>query len=398
MTLEFNIHAIGTSGAGKTVFLASMYRSLNLRRAGSVFYLATDPLTSAQLSSTYMKVADPEEDWPEATNAMKEWVFTACVTTGPPGQATTQEPLKFRYIDYPGGVLTNPRALESATGKAISARLRAADALLVMLDGQALLAVMKGEPAGDRFLDFELTATLEIVQQTRCPIHFVITKWDLLQSAKITLPQIRSRLENDVNFRDCIQARMEDTPSPIRLVPVSAVGEGYAFLDTDGAMKKYPGFRPKPINVELPLLAVFPDLARTVFAKEGKDVLNHIRQRELSAAQAQSGNEKSYAAKWKTWTSKVTSYFNLTPWGSKLVGYIDALWELQQGKASRKTVNTECGALALLISEFHQRLDEFEQKEPASRLSEVTSNLAADLVTARYKIAHEISRANRGNP
>src|SRR5439155_17829127 len=107
------------------------------------------------------------------------------------------------------------------------------------------------------YMDFDVTSSLEIAQQSRCPVHFAVTKWDLIEG-RHTLAEVRNRLMLDENFQDLVNAKRQDTSASIRIFPVSAVGFGFAELLASGEMKKV-GSRLRPFQVELPLLSVFPD-------------------------------------------------------------------------------------------------------------------------------------------
>ncbi|MGN7200337.1 hypothetical protein [Arthrobacter sp. SAFR-044] len=109
-------------------------------------------------------------------------------------------------------------------------------------------------------MSFDMTSSLEIVQQSRCPVHFVITKWDLLADI-CSLQQVKDKLLTDENLRDLISAKAQDTRASIRLFPVSAVGFEFATPEPNGAMKKN-GTPPRPHNVELPLLSILPDFMK----------------------------------------------------------------------------------------------------------------------------------------
>jgi hypothetical protein len=82
--------------------------------------------------------------------------------------------------------------------------------------------------------------------------YFVITKWDLLED-QFTLEEIRARLLEVDAFRCLVGLRRQQTQG-LRLIPVSAVGKGFARLNGNGAMEKcLNGGRPKPFQVELPI-------------------------------------------------------------------------------------------------------------------------------------------------
>jgi len=54
----------------------------------------------------------------------------------------------------------------------------------------------------------------------------------------------------------------------VRLIPVSAIGRNFATMDADGRMVKSRNGRLRPLNVEIPLCAVLPDL----FAQIGEQL------------------------------------------------------------------------------------------------------------------------------
>lgn len=277
-----NVHALGPSGSGKTVFMAAMYRQLRIKRADADFYLKTDYATSVHMNSVFNAVANPQEEWPASTRVASEWEFGLTVTT-PAGDF---EPLKMRYLDYPGLILTAPRAAADERYQQVIEELKSAHALLVLLDGAGVLACLRGEPQGRRFLDFELSSSLEIVQQTRCPVHFAVTKWDLLEGAH-TLQEVRDLLLGDGSFRDLIRGRFESPAGPIRLIPVSSVGTGFAAIQPNGQMQKL-GPPARPFQVELPLISVIPDFVTYAYSElraKDQDLLDRV-QRHLRNAES----------------------------------------------------------------------------------------------------------------
>lgn len=289
---KVSIHALGPSGSGKTVFMAALYNRLLIRRPNLTFYLKTDPQASLQLNTLYNRIASPTEAWPEASQAVNEWHFRACIPT-PTGDF---EPLEFVYLDYPGGALTNPRAMDDPAIRSLVDRLRSANALLVLLDGQAMLSLLRGERTGRRYMEFDVISSLEIAQQSRCPVHFAITKWDLLEG-QYSLGDVRFKLMEDENFANLINSKGQDMPGTIRLIPVSAVGFGFAQLLPTGEMKKI-GDRPRPHQVELPLVAVLPDFFQFAYAElsaRQEDVKELKQARDLQRAFDQIGEGRMKA-------------------------------------------------------------------------------------------------------
>jgi len=278
---NINVHALGPSGSGKTVFMAAMYRQLRIKRGNADFYLKTDHATAVHMNSVFNAVANPQEEWPASTRVPSEWAWGLTVTT-PSGDF---EPLKVKHVDYPGAVLTAPRAAEDERFQKVIGQLKSAHALLVLLDGAGVLACLRGEPQGRRFLDFELSGSLELVQQTRCPVHFAVTKWDLLEDDH-SLQEVRDLLLGDDNFRDLIQGRFETPAGPIRLIPVSSVGNGFAAIQPNGQMEKL-GQPARPYNVEVPFAYLLHDHITHVHAElqnADQGLLNRV-QRHLRIAE-----------------------------------------------------------------------------------------------------------------
>ena len=113
------------------------------------------------------------------------------------------------------------------------------------------------DPKLDIFLNKDLPAIIKWMSHCQVPIQFVISKWDLLEN-NFSLKQIRDRLLEIPQLEQLIRDRNEKG-SPVRLIPVSSVGAGFAELETDGSMKKIPGSIPHPFQVEVPLACVLPD-------------------------------------------------------------------------------------------------------------------------------------------
>ncbi len=392
-----NVHALGPSGSGKTVFMAAMYRQLRIKRGDADFYLKTDHATSVHMNSVFNAVANPQEEWPASTRVASEWEFGLTVRT-PAGEF---EPLKMRYLDYPGLILTAPRAAEDERYQQVIEQLRSAHALLVLLDGAGVRACLRGEPQGRRFLNFELSSSLEIVQQTRCPVHFAVTKWDLLEGAH-TLKEVRDLLLGDDNFRDLIRGRFESPAGPVRLIPVSSVGTGFAAMQPNGQMHKL-GQPARPFQVELPFLSVIPDFFTYACAElqtKDRDLLNRV-QRHLRNAETDEhpGRNAGRLAATRELTRRVLasrlakSLKESNPVLAALLHDQDQLadglflvaQEISRRAAAltgrrraadaaavaslRESVHDQISALQLIETQFHEILGRFEQNCPESLLA-----------------------------
>jgi hypothetical protein len=247
---------LGSSGAGKTVFLASLFKHLMIQGEKRFFIEVEDNSKRKLLNNIYTKVIS-EDSWPPATryNEISEWTFTCCVRTE---NFSIHPACRFTYLDYAGGRLTDI-AEQSEGDFKLEDEVQKADALLGLLDGRKILALMSNanQLDIDLFLKKDLPSMLELMQRCKSPIHFVISKWDLFEG-KFSLKQIRDRLLQIYEFKELIDIRTNSL-SPVRLIPVSSVGLNFATPQPNGGMKKITGAIPHPLQVEVPLACVLPD-------------------------------------------------------------------------------------------------------------------------------------------
>jgi hypothetical protein len=110
---------------------------------------------------------------------------------------------------------------------------------------------------------------------TENPVHFVISKWDLIEN-HFSLESIRERLLAIRDFKQLVQSRVQ-AGSQVRLIPVSSVGSGFAVPQPDGSMKKVVGHQPEAFQVEMPIACVLPAKFRLELSR-----LNEEKQEELS--------------------------------------------------------------------------------------------------------------------
>jgi Double-GTPase 2 len=249
----YKIIVLGTSGSGKTVFLASMYKLLSIQRTGTPFFLDTESEQQKLLNMKYREVAGPGT-WPSGTKPteVSEWNFICRVQS--PENFHIYSALQFTYLDYAGERLTDPS--DGASVDDFDSKLKNADALLGIIDGRKVLALLREEPEGYDFVNSDLPTILQIMQRSQNPVHFILTKWDLIEN-EYSFHDVRRRLLKCSDFYDFVQLRIKQFT--VRLIPVSAVGTGFAELLPDGTMRKFPMAHPKPFQVEMPLACVLPD-------------------------------------------------------------------------------------------------------------------------------------------
>lgn len=269
---NYSVIMLGPSGSGKTVFLSSLYKKLSTQSDELGFFLEVDtPEKRKRLNNIYTKVA-VDEKWPDGTrySEVSEWKFTCRVQTS---DLSISDACSFTYLDYAGGRITE-EADEADGNSEFDDRFKAADALLGLLDGQKLCALMRKEKIGTVWAVNELRNMIDIMQGSCEPAHFVISKWDIVEQS-YTLEQIRDQLLEIEEFKNLVKLRNK-AGSPVRLIPISAVGKGFAIAQPDGGMKKT-GELPKPFQVEVPLACILPDMIQ-VMIKE------LIRKRESELA------------------------------------------------------------------------------------------------------------------
>lgn len=78
----------------------------------------------------------------------------------------------------------------------------------------------------------------------------------------VRLGIVRTMLMASPGFRDLV--REHSARRVIRLIPVSAVGHDFAYLDGSGTVRKKPGGTLQPQNVDLPLASVVPDVLHQI--------------------------------------------------------------------------------------------------------------------------------------
>jgi GTPase SAR1 family protein len=254
---NYKVVILGASGSGKTVFLASMFRELSTQGSRGFFLKAEGVNRPRLLTNIYKQVAGKGE-WPEGTkrNEVSEWKFTCHVQSKKDGSIFPA--CTYTFFDYAGGLLTEAEDEEETDSK-FHETIQEAHTLLGLLDGKKILDAMKGnESAWDSFILSDLPAIIEKMQNTKAPIHFVLNKWDLFDN-EYDLEEVRDfLLEESDQFSNIIDLR-HGMMSPVRLIPVSSVGTGFALPQEDGSMKKT-GKSPKPYQVEMPLACIVPDI------------------------------------------------------------------------------------------------------------------------------------------
>lgn len=264
----FRIIALGVSGAGKTVLLASMFHKLSFQAEGRAFHLETELEQRVTLSGTYSTVADPSRPWPRGTRTgeTREFLFD-CVGFDESGGK--HRILQLGYLDYAGELLESEQEPGGTALDDLKVRIKNAHALLGVIDGYRVRQLMLNEPAGWSYFEHSLRPLFGELQSATCPIHLVITKWDLVRG----FGEAPDAEDNDrlglvaqaLMAHEHISSLVSYPANRIvRLIPVSAVGNNFVEVDLNGKVVKRPDGRVRATNVEVPLCAVLPDLFRQV--------------------------------------------------------------------------------------------------------------------------------------
>lgn len=248
----YRILTLGASGSGKTVFLASMFKELSLQGENGFFFNTDNHREQKILNSVYTELI-AGGIWPTGTkySEISEWSFTCNVKTP---NLEKYPACKFVYFDYAGGRFTEMEEDDTE----LQEKIKNADAILGLLDGQKILALMNenSDPKLDIFLKKDLPEIIKWMSDCKVPIQFVISKWDLLES-KFSLKQINERLLKIHIFKELIHKRNQKGYL-VRLIPVSSVGSGFV-VPKNGGMEKKDGAIPSPFQVEVPVSCVIPD-------------------------------------------------------------------------------------------------------------------------------------------
>ncbi len=256
---------LGVAGTGKTVFLSSMFHTLHVPMPEHAFFLETSAAHRVYLSRVFDEVSDTREPWPRGTRSgeSRELVFD-CVAFR---SGTKHQILRISYLDYAGELLEAEPEAGATTLRALEGHIASAHGLLGMLDGLRVLQYMRNEPEGRRYFRSSLQPMIGMMAGATCPIHFALTKWDLLRGFgeppdaddATRLALVSAALMDSDQMRALVDAHSFGN-RVVRLIPVSAVGPDFATIDDRGHVVKRSDGRLRPTNVEVPLAAVLPDL------------------------------------------------------------------------------------------------------------------------------------------
>lgn len=289
---SFRLVVVGGEGSGKTAFLAAMFGSLRLADGSRRYWL--EPADLESLERLRSLGLQSHQGYPGQTREILAHVPLTCkVLVGSggrggfhfsnllrPGTSANRQGALLDVVisDYPGSWLE----ASAVPRRDLWAVLSAADALVVAVDGAAVLALMRGEPQGRTYVEQDLPRILDLVGPSRgtrgIPLHLALTKWDLLDEAGFGLARVRDRLFAEVEgLRHLVEvAPLRHT----RLIPVSTAGYFQHTAVRRAGPQPYerPLSMSETVNLDVPL-----SLALPVFADEAlTEVRRHRRWRVLS--------------------------------------------------------------------------------------------------------------------
>jgi hypothetical protein len=371
--------ALGVAGSGKTVFLSSMFHTLNVPMTGRAYFLETDAAHRVYLSRMFEEVSDTGEPWPRGTRAgeSRELVLD-CVSYR---EGVRHLVCRISYLDYAGELLeTEPEAGATAL-RDLEERIHCAQGLVGMLDGHRVLQYLRNEPAGRRYFRSSLQPILGMMAGATCPVYFVMTKWDLVRGFgepadaddATRLALVSQALLGNSQIRALVDAHSYGN-RVVRLFPVSAVGPDFALVDSSGHVVKRQDGQVKPSRVELPLSAVLPDLFGDV------DLSLHPKLQAVVTAAAEARTKLSPVNAERALVtfqmapegSELREQLEgaLGPYGDELVSmFLDWKGRTAGGILDVGDPRTLAGARSGVLADFHEAVSRAEADLPALRLS-----------------------------
>ncbi|WP_289007974.1 TRAFAC clade GTPase domain-containing protein [uncultured Thermomonospora sp.] len=386
--MDISILVLGAQGAGKTVYLAGLYQQLSIANIDNVVTLETRERYARRLFNTYLHLLDVSREFPPPTPWGVESVSFNCVLTNRHGSFPL---FKATYHDYTGEML-DPRHIpedeDDEQLQRVNRLIDTADVFIVLIDGLKMLRLLQGDPLMalwlDQYLPFVLRHLAKPGPQGLRPVHFVVTKWDLLDG-EFTLEEVREKLLAQHFMPGFLEHRREHDNSPVRLIPVSVTGP-FARLSESGVIEKVPGQSISPCNVEVPFVAILPDMIRAALKETRSLELSWDSAREARLAQQAGFLDQSRQLlegpvgrlvdriMGQTGLATRTTYAGARAWledlierRRKAVGReLEHLHREHQRK--QRDVETREAALELALESFEARLHSFEEKYPASLL------------------------------
>jgi hypothetical protein len=358
-----------------------MFHTLHVPLADRAYFLETDAAHRVYLSRVFDEVSDTSEPWPRGTRTgeSRELVFD-CVALR---EGVKHRLFRISYLDYAGEILETEPEAGARVLRSLEERVASAHGLLGMLDGYRVLQYLRNEPEGRRYFRSSLQPLIGMMAGATCPIHFALTKWDLLRGFgepadaddATRLGLVTAALMDSEQIRALVDAHSFGS-RVVRLIPVSAVGPDFAAIDDSGHVVKRRDGLLRPTNVGVPFAAVLPDLFEQVTSLLDRTTLGAIDRTARFRGRLGPADVDRVLGSFRTHPAGLrlrrTLDDVLGPGGQELAGmYLDWRRLVVDGtvSAAAATATLE-GARSRVVTDFHTSVRGFESELPASRLSE----------------------------
>lgn len=265
---NISITMLGGSGAGKTVYLASLFDNLAIagNSSSDCFFIKAEAEAQHTLTAIAARLIERSSEWPRGTRTLNQWQFQCFIEKNNSHYLACN----FSYIDYAGGAISDVLdGGDASKRQELYKVISESNVLFGLIDGEKVLKIMKGIYDQDvvRFLSVDFKRILIQISQSKpsTPIHFIISKWDCLQElgSSFSLSDIRDKLMEEIPaFAALVKNR--GAGGKIRLIPVSSVGRGFVKFSEHPngniSMVKSENSRLQPFQVEVPLAYVLQDV------------------------------------------------------------------------------------------------------------------------------------------
>ncbi|WYL98163.1 MAG: hypothetical protein HEQ19_00090 [Gloeotrichia echinulata CP02] len=257
---SIKIAMLGGSGAGKTIYLATLFESLRELQSQHKFFIDTENKTANKLHNIYLQLSSGNVT---GTRTSDKYQFTLCVNNENKYRICT-----FEYMDYRGDDISAwQENINDKENEKIEEFVNNSNFVFGLLDGVKLLKYMREpkSPESRKWVQEDLFSIINTMdnRDIKVPVHFVITKWDSIKDLnEFTWKDIKEKLMDISEIKGFVNKRPNIT---IRVIPVSSVGFGFFKPEVqDGItnMVRTEKYNLEPYQVEVPLAYVFFDLVR----------------------------------------------------------------------------------------------------------------------------------------
>jgi hypothetical protein len=243
---NLDVFVLGTRSSGKSVLLASLYRQLSSMSGVTNFYArCDDPEQHRELCDNYDQLLDTQADWPTGSYRVDSYDMRCFHRL----RGKNLEVFSIRFHDYPGGYVSN----QIERRDYIDERAEQCTSVMALIDGRKLLDRLEDREVNPAHsLHRDLDSLVRVLQQcVGKPIHFVLTKSDLLPPAKFPLADMVAELKRHRGFSDILEQQIASGASCF-LIPVSAIGANFAYIDpADSLIKKRRNGTIEPFHLDI---------------------------------------------------------------------------------------------------------------------------------------------------